>query len=231
MNIKQRNIISTIPILVIFFSFMELTCFSAPVNERLLSKKIASYNVEKVSFIRAIKILAEENNIPIGVITINQSKNPNIYVNTDPKILDPISIHRTNIHLVSVLNELIRQSKNYEWVNIDNVINIYPKLFRRQTFSKLIEEMILPSTLEVGLSKIQITEELLNSTKKARERYNYRAFILEPLRSETLKEGYLRQSIQLDKISIKQAINKIISESQFKFWHILTSDSSFTLDL
>ena len=182
-------------------------------NSDLLDKQVKEFYITADNIHLILLKISNELNVPIG---FEKSFKDDLLEDST------IIIEIKNGTLKDVLDAVIKQKNIYEWKLKDNVINVSPIIGYRDS--------VIQQILETTVEKFSIT--------KGTSRYNVRSDLgILPQISEILVDNDItfknqafgsrdisvlgkNFSLELENISFESILNKIIKESETKYWII-----------
>lgn len=151
------------------------------------------------------KLLLEDNRSIKLNAKLDQFFKPKVY---------PISVNIDEGKLEDVLNQVVKQMKNYKWEINDGVVNIFPIKDRDERFKELLEQNIKEFNLEKGQTVEDITTKLLSS-QKVLEFLKTNNLVFTGIRNgneSVIKAQYgraINEEINFSNLTLKELLNKI----------------------
>jgi hypothetical protein len=211
----MRNLVRlfSIALAIAFLNGLTTNSICQNKDTDLLRLQIKNVHVQGTNIGLILSKISQENNIPIGL---------EISLADDLAASENISLDLEDGTLEDVLNSVVNQYQLYSWEIKDHVINVFPRDGHR--------DPVLKEVLDTKLDKISIHKETrfslretlckndavmkilkLNNVTPSNESFSSRDFA-------NLGRGF---SLEASNVSIATVLNRVIRESQTKYWIIM----------
>jgi hypothetical protein len=184
------------------------------VKERgnLADLPLRAVSIKRSNVPLALHDIADKYNIPIGV-----EISPDDDLLKERKIL----VQFDSGTLKDALNSVVSQNPLYTWNIEDDVVNVFPKNNREPLLKALLEARIETISIPPGTSRFSFRESLIKSPELKG--------ILASFGVESNNEVFLSRdiaalgrgfSLSLSDVTVKSILNRVIRESETKYWII-----------
>jgi hypothetical protein len=212
MKTLQRIVISIVSSLLICSCIYPRQPLVLQREEGLLDRLLGDVSIKQHNVPVALYDIADKYNIPIGVEVSSED---------DPQKDGNISVQINGGTLRDVLNSIVSQNPIYTWDVEDGVINVYPRGNRDPLLQTLLEAKIQAFSVEKKTSRFKFREDL---TKRPELKGVLDSYGVTPVneifggRDIAVLGGNF--SLNVSDMKVKSILNRVIRDSQTKYWII-----------
>jgi len=130
-----------------------------------------------------------------------------------------IEVNLKQGNLQQTLDKVFEQNGNYRWRLTNGVINVFPKANRDPVLEDILDTQVEKFSLEPGVSRLSVRDAMLGlpEIKAKLTLANVTAVNVGTWHAD-FDEVKLASSIILEKVTLREILNHIAKECDYKFW-------------